>query len=98
MSDTPPSLEQRLAAALREVPELTFGYTGNFQDGGDDRNLYIWVKGQFYPDGSGQLNLWSWPATQLDRPAYATAMQAIENFTLGLKVARDLAKGSAANT
>lgn len=84
--------QQEIEVGIRErvsdVPELNFGYIGNFERWGDDRKLFIWVPGIPCRLGQNMAHIWSAEAKTLDARAAMLATAAINAFKLGLQLAR----------
>ena len=88
---TPKEVEARIRQIAEETECLTFGYIGNFERWGDDRLLYLWVKG-VRQDNGNLAHIWSAEAKTLTRRDYGQAATAIRTFALGWKAAQAATK------
>lgn len=84
---TPKEVEARIRQIADKNEGLTFGYIGNFERWGDDRLLYLWVKGVNH-EGGNQAHIWSAEAKSLTRSDYSQAAKAIRLFDLGWQAAK----------
>jgi hypothetical protein len=85
---TPQEIEGRIRKRVEEIPELTWGYIGNFESWGDDRKLFIWVKGIPPRPGQNTIDIWSAEAKTLSATEASFAFAAIKGFETALKLLR----------
>ena len=78
------TLERRICDRCRDVDGLTFGYIGNFERGGDDRKLFIWINEDYMRAKNGnQASLWECVARDLNVKDTVEAFAAIKGFQMG---------------
>ena len=83
--------KSHLCHIVKDVPGLTIGYIGNYENWGDDTCWYIWVDDLYTENGNHQ-NIWSCAGKSFDKHAFFKAVQALNTYRVGWDAAQAAAK------